>query len=75
MLACPLSRRDQFVCVLERDKKVTVHGLLRSLAIRGGQVPFSAASWLGKLATIEPKKVPDPFAVNAYDFREANRTL
>ncbi len=34
--------------------------------LRGGQVPFSAASLLGKLAIIEPKKVPDPTPVIGY---------
>ncbi len=39
---------------------VTVHGSCPLARLRGGQVPFSASSSLGKLAKIEPKKVPDP---------------
>jgi len=39
---------------------VTVHGSSPLALLQGGQVPFSAASSLGKLAIIEPKKVPDP---------------
>ncbi len=45
---------------------VAVHGSCPLALLRGGQVPFSAANSLGKLAIIEPKKVPDPTPVNGY---------
>ncbi len=52
---------------------VTVHGSCPLALFRGGQVPFSASSSLGKLAIIEPKKVPDPTPVNGYLFWRGNQ--
>jgi len=47
-------------------------GVVHWHCFRGGQVPFSAACALGKLAIVEPKKVPDPTPVNGYPFEAAN---